>query len=125
MTDRRACACACGCGKCADRRQVLGWLAGGVAFVQLGPATAQSDLLDPDKVGKASATTKGPNADDLLDIDAVKSPRPSAAAKEEVGTLAVNDGSSTLASSAQVAARAPFLPGHMNDDHASNMQRTA
>jgi hypothetical protein len=82
MTDRRA----CGCGKCTGRRYILGWLAGGVAFVQLGPAAAQSDLLDPGKVGKASAATTGANADDLLDIDAVKSSRPSAAAKEEVGS---------------------------------------
>jgi hypothetical protein len=51
----------CGCGKCAppaDRRQVLGWLAGSIAFVQLGPAAAQSDLLDPGKLGKSGAAAK-------------------------------------------------------------------
>lgn len=76
----------CGCGKCAqlpDRRHVLGWLAGGVAFAQFGPAAAQSDLLDPGKVGKTGATTKLPDADDLLDIDKFKPHRPSAAKEED------------------------------------------
>lgn len=76
----------CGCGKGVlrpDRRHALAWLAGGVAFVQLDPAAAQSDLLDPGKVGKAGAATKTPDADDLLDIDKFKPHRPSAANEED------------------------------------------
>lgn len=80
MTGHRGCCCdKC----CTDRRHVLGWLVGGVAFAQLGTAAAQSDLLDPGKVGNTGAATKPPDAGGLLDIDALKPQRPSAAAKED------------------------------------------
>jgi hypothetical protein len=70
-------------GRHPDRRDVLAWLAGGVAIAHLGPAAAQSDLLDPGKIGKNGAAAKPSDADDLLDVDKFTPHRPSAAKAEE------------------------------------------
>ncbi|WP_156520960.1 hypothetical protein [Magnetospirillum moscoviense] len=64
----------------ADRRRVMAWLTGGIAFARLGPAAAQSDLLDPAKLGKGGQAPKGAAPDDLLDGSRVRATLPSATA---------------------------------------------